>query len=194
MDVKYVTQKNVLIANYLSCLIDVKTCKDDSTLDMQIADLGIHGDIKVDWRTIRQQTIQDETLIKLATVIQKGLEESQSELPDDVKPYYPYRFTLYIVDGIVAMDGHIVVPSDLRSQFLDKIHEPHLGIVKSKCLAKSLVHWPGYSSDVKMICKQCEQCRENQIMLQTVPKFHIQVNEPEKYMGATLWKSKVTNT
>ena len=63
-------------------------------------------------------------------MIQKGWPESQSELADDVKPYIPYRFTLHIMDGIVVMDGCIVVPSDLRSQFLDKIHEPHLGIVK----------------------------------------------------------------
>ena len=122
--------------------------------------------------------MRDETLIKLATVIQKGWPESQSELPDDIKPYYPYRFTLHIMDGIVAMDGHIVVPSDLRSQFLDKIHKPDLGIVKSKLLAKNLVYWPGYSNDIETICKQCEQCRENQIMPQNVPKFHVEANEP----------------
>ena len=90
MNIQYVTQKNVPIANCLSCLVDAKsdTCKDDPTLDLQIADLGIHSDIKIDWATIRQQTMQDRTLIKLATVIQKGWPESQSELLDDIKPYY----------------------------------------------------------------------------------------------------------
>ena len=57
MDVKYVTQKNVPIADCLSHLVDVKTSKHDSTLDLQIADLGIHGDVKADWGTIRQQTM-----------------------------------------------------------------------------------------------------------------------------------------
>ena len=104
-------------------------------------------------------------------------------MPDDVKPYYPYRFTLHIVDGIVGMHGHIVVPSDLRSQFLDKIPKPHLGIVKSKLLAKNLVYWPGYNSDIKTICMQCEQCRENQIMPQNVPKFHVEANEPGEIYG-----------
>ena len=172
MDIKYVMQKIVLIADSLSHLVNVKTCEDDSTLDLQIANLGIHGDIKVDWETIRQQAMRDETLIKLATVIQKGWPESQTELPDDIKPYYPYRFTLHIVDGIVAMDGCIVVPSDLRSQFLDKIHEPHLAIVKSKLLAKNLVYWPAYSNDTETICKQC---RENQVMPQNVPRRDIWV-------------------
>ena len=62
----------------LSCLVDVKSynCKDDPTLDLHIADLGIHSDVKIDWAMIRKQTMQDRTLVKLATVIQKGWPES----------------------------------------------------------------------------------------------------------------------
>ena len=57
MNVKYVTQKNVSIADCLSCLVNIKrdNCKDDPTLDLQIADLGVHNDIKIDWAMIRQQ-------------------------------------------------------------------------------------------------------------------------------------------
>ena len=51
------TQKNVSIADCLSHLVDVKTCKHDSTLDLQIADLGIHDDVTVDWVTMRKQTM-----------------------------------------------------------------------------------------------------------------------------------------
>ena len=83
----------MLIANCLSCLVNIKsdTCKDDPTLDLQIANLGFHNDIKIDWSMIRQQTMQGRTLVKLATVIQKGWPESQSELPDDIKSYFLYR-------------------------------------------------------------------------------------------------------
>ena len=80
MNIKYATQKKVPIANCLSCLIDVKSdnYKDDPTLDQQIADLGIHNDVKIDWAMIRQQTMQDRTLMKLVMVIQKGWPKSQS--------------------------------------------------------------------------------------------------------------------
>ena len=73
-----------------------------------------------------------------------------------------------------------MVPNGLRSQFPEKIHEPHLGIVKSKLLAKTLVYWLRYSSDIEAICKQC---RENQIMPQNVPKFHVQANKPREIYG-----------
>ena len=39
MDVHYVTQKCVPIADCMSQLIDVKTGKDDPILDLQIADI-----------------------------------------------------------------------------------------------------------------------------------------------------------
>ena len=115
-------------------------------------------------------------------VIQKSWPESQSELPD-VKPYFPYRYTLYFIKGIIAVDGLIVVPNVLRCKFLKKIHESHLGIVKSKLLAKTLVYWPGYNNEVKTICKQCKQCRENQIMPQNVPNLQVQASKPGEIYG-----------
>ena len=89
-------------------------------------------------------------------MIQQGWPESQRELPDDINPYFPYRYILHIVDGILAMDGWVIVPSSLRCNFLEKIHEPHLGIVKSKILTKTLVYWPNYNNDVKAMCQQCD--------------------------------------
>ena len=57
-------------------------------------------------------------------------------------------------------------------------------------MAKNLVYWPGHSSDIKAICKQCEQCRENQIMPQNVPKFYIQTNEPGEIYGCDITEIK----
>ena len=48
MNIKYVTHKHVPIANCLSRLVDIKTSEEDPTLDLRIADLGIHNDVKVD--------------------------------------------------------------------------------------------------------------------------------------------------
>ena len=62
--------------------------------------------------------------------------------------------------------------------------------MKSKLLAKTLVYWSGYNSDIKTICKQCEQCRENQIMPQNVPKFHVQGSEPGEIYGCDVAEIK----
>ena len=52
------------------------------------------------------------------------------------------------------------------------------------------MYWPGYSNDIWTICKQCEQCRENQIMPQNVPKFQVEANEPGKIYGCDVTEIK----
>lgn len=41
---------------------------------------------------------------------------------------------------------------------LQKLHESHLGVVKSKSLARSYVWWPNLGNDIKNTCKTCENC------------------------------------
>ena len=66
-----------------------------------------------------------------------------------------------------------MVPIGLKHQFLAKLHESHLGVVKSKLLARTLVYWPNWNDDVKHVCNECETCRENQHMPPNIPKFQV---------------------
>ena len=42
-------------------------------------------------------------MVKLARIILWGWPESSRELPDEVKVYFPYRFQLHIVNGIIFL-------------------------------------------------------------------------------------------
>lgn len=66
-------------------------------------------------------------------------------LHDAVKPYWPFRGDLTVVHGILLKLSRIVVPSAMRLQVLDKIHEGHQGIVKCREQAKTSIWWPGLS-------------------------------------------------
>ena len=185
MNVGYVTQKNVPIADCLSRLVDVNTQEEDPTLNLQIADLGIdHGN--VDWNSIRQHTIRDPSLVTLAHYIQQGWPESSRGLPDDVKVYFPYRLALCIIDGIIILHNRIVVPKSLREHFLDKVHAAHLGVVKSKLLARTLMYCPNYNDDVERRCAECEMCRSNQQMPANVPKFTVEASTPGEMYGCDI--------
>ena len=89
MNVKYVTSKCVPVGDCLSRLIDVKSAKEDESLNLQIADLGVKP-VKVDWQSVRRFTVVDPILVKLAKVIQHGWPDSSKELTDDIKPYFPH--------------------------------------------------------------------------------------------------------
>lgn len=54
------------------------------------------------------------------------------------------------------MCGHrVVIPKKFRDMVLQLLHEPHMGIVKSKALARNYVWWSGIDEAVEM-CRECE--------------------------------------
>jgi len=56
----------------------------------------------------------------------------------------------------------VVVPSMLRRQVLDLLHECHLGIQRMKQLARTAVYWPDIDSDILDLCRQCWTCAGHQ--------------------------------
>lgn len=59
--------------------------------------------------------------------------------------------------------GHrVIIPSKFRDPLLRKIHVSHLGVVKSKALARSYFWWPGLEKSIEQIISNCDACRTNQ--------------------------------
>ena len=123
----------------ITCLVDAKTGKEDPTLNLQITDVRL-DQTPIDWDQIKKFYLNDATMVKLARTIQWGWREVSRESPEDIKVYFPYRFQLHIVNGIIFLQDQIVVPARLCSEFLKRIHDVHLGIVKSKLLARTLIY------------------------------------------------------
>ena len=122
-------------------------------------------------------------MIKLAHIIQRGWPDSAKEVPLDIKLYFQYRYILHVVDGIIFLQNRIVVPMGLQNAFLQKIHDAHLGIVKSKLLGWTLVYLPNWNNDIEMTCQNCILCRENQSMPVSIPKFQVKANSPGEIYG-----------
>ena len=109
-------------------------------------------DDSTDWNQIRKANMIDPTMVRLACVIQQGWPEMAKDLSGDIKVYFQYRYLLHIVDGIIFLQDRIVVPISLRQAFLQKVHEVHLGIVKSRLLGWTLMYWPKWNNDIKAMC------------------------------------------
>ena len=76
-----------------------------------------------------------------------------------------------------------MVPIGLKCQFLAKLHESHMGAVKSKLLARTLLYWPKWNEDIEQVCVECETCRENQHMPSNIPKFQVNARGPGEVYG-----------
>lgn len=71
-----------------------------------------------------------------------------------------------ITSGLMFKAAKLIVPHDLREEMLNKIHEPHLGVVKYKERAKSIFNWPNMSPSTKDAVSQCDICNERPAILE----------------------------
>ncbi|XP_013136418.1 PREDICTED: uncharacterized protein K02A2.6-like, partial [Papilio polytes] len=110
----------------------------------------------LDYNEIKRETVRDPILARVLLYIRDGW-PAQCELTN-LKPYWNRRNELYEELGCVMWGHRLVVPEKCKSQILKVIHEPHMGIVKSKALARSYVWWAGMDEAVERTCRECEVC------------------------------------
>ena len=82
-------------------------------------------------------------------------------LRDAMKPYWSTRGEFTVVQDILLKGSRLVIPSSMRLEILDKIHEGHQGITKCRERAKESVWWPGLSREIQDLVQQCRICAEH---------------------------------
>ena len=100
---------------------------------------------------------EDPVCRQIKTYCSEGWPDKHS-VNDAMKPYWSTRGELTVVQNIILKGTRIVIPSSMRLEILDKIHEGHQGIVKCRERAKSSVWWPGLSREIQDLVQQCRTC------------------------------------
>ena len=113
-------------------------------------------------KQFKVETGNDDTLQSLKSFIENGWPARRNELSVHVKPYYNYRQELTVIDGVILKGDRIVVPSNLGNEMKQLLHSGHLGMVKTKGLARDTIFWPGITSDLEQLISSCEACLEFQ--------------------------------
>ena len=65
------------------------------------------------------------------------------------------------MDGIILKDRRMVIPSAQRGDLLKKLHASHMGIEKTKQLARQYYYWPGMYYDNEVWIRSCPTCNAN---------------------------------
>ena len=65
-------------------------------------------------------TSQDGNLMTLAETIANGWPEDKTQVPPNVRDYWPYRDELAVQDGIIYRGTRVLIPTALRLQMLGK--------------------------------------------------------------------------
>ena len=94
-------------------------------------------------------TSKDGNLMTLADVIANGWPEDKTQVPPNVRDYWPYRDELAVQDGIIYRGTRVLIPTAMRPQMLEKTHSAHLGAQGCMRLARDTLYWPSIDHDIK---------------------------------------------
>ena len=169
--------------------------KDKPIKDMDIQVDAIQSSVDmpdcISIEEIQQASLQDTHLQQLKTFIIAGWPHTKDELQTDIKPYWPYRDELAVIDGVLLKGRCIIIPDSLKQQVLTQLHINHMGIEKMKMLAHESVFWHNINADIEAHIKLCETCLEFQ---QTQPKEKIMHHDipsrPWEVIGADIFHFK----
>ena len=140
---------------------------------------------------IQQASLQDAHLQQLKTFIIAGWPHTKDELQTDIRPYWPYRDELAVIDGVLLKGRCIIIPNSLKQQVLTQLHLNHMGIEKTKLLAHESVFWHNINAYIEAYIKLCATCLEFQ---QTQPKEKIMHHDislrPWEVIGVNIFHFK----
>ncbi|XP_022818470.1 uncharacterized protein K02A2.6-like [Spodoptera litura] len=161
----------VLLAGYsydIEYVSSSKNCADAlSRLPCtEVNNLGVRNDntyvnfvedfLPITSKDVKEATARDKVLSRILTYTQSGWPTTCSD--ELIQPYFRRRNELYTECGCLMWGYRMVVPLSLQYKVLKQLHSSHMGIVKTKSLARSYVWWPNIDAAVEEMCKQCETC------------------------------------
>lgn len=140
-----------------SLSLDVEKC----TIAAALASFQSSPITATTWDLVRSATASDESLNTLLNLIETGFPISSSDIPQDLRIYFPFRDLLSTVDGVIIYKDRVVIPQSLRANVLSTLHSAHQGTSTMTARAESSVFWPGITKDIQEVRDMCYQCNRN---------------------------------
>ena len=136
-----------------------------------------------------EETNADDVLNKLSSIITRGQWPSKfNTAPSWLQPYYSFRDELSVEDGVVFRGSKIIVPTKLRSNYIQQLHKMHQGADSTLKLAREYFYWPKMSEDIFYYVDKCHVCNSSKphqqkepLQLQEVP------SRPFEFVGTDLF-------
>ena len=97
---------------------------------------------------LMEETAKDPELSALHKLILEGWPPKRSNVPDNMKDYWNYRDELTVENGILLKSHKFIMPKNLQSVNINKIHAGHLGINKSLQKAREYLFWKRYIKEI----------------------------------------------
>ncbi|XP_014673472.1 PREDICTED: uncharacterized protein K02A2.6-like [Priapulus caudatus] len=118
------------------------------------------NDLPVTAEDIAQETKKDPVLSKIYMFAQNGWPDVPSEKSEDeFKPYFRIRNEISCDQGCLMWGMRVISPPKFRVTLVRELHHKHLGIVRTKALARSYFWFPKLDEKIEDMVKSCSVCQ-----------------------------------
>lgn len=159
----YKQGKSLKVADALSRAYLPETAEEISEEEMKSQVHLIYANLPCSNETleeVRHETSRDPTSQKIIKCLQTGWPLSKKSLPDDLKEYWNHKSEISEGGGIILKDQRILIPFAMRGKILEKLHQGHPGIEKTKQRVRQTVFWPRINQDIENLVSKCSFCQE----------------------------------
>jgi transposase InsO family protein len=158
----YIRGKTIGLADCLSRLSLEADPKENELMDNELMVCRVDTLAGTNHDEIEKATKEDSELQKLKSLIREGWPETRSELPLGMSQYWDLKDEFSSYNGIVFRGDRVCIPKSLRPKMLKMVHKSHMGIVKTKQLARDIIFWPGMAKQIEDTVSRCSICLETQ--------------------------------
>ena len=149
------------------------------------------GEIKLDMRVdyiafsktwiakLKDTTREDPILGTVYQLTQQGWPHQRRHTPRMARAYWDFRDQLSTDEGLLLMGPKIVIPSCLREEYLQRLHQGHLSATKVQQNARQHLYLPGLDADIADYTRRCQEC----IRRSQPPKEPLQAHEKANSSG-----------
>ena len=112
------------------------------------------------WSRIVEETAKNDHMRALLQTVESGFPKSDKD-HQHAAPYWQFRESMYVSDGVVMFEDRVVIPPSLRPTVLSNLHAAHQGTSSMEVRARAIVFWPGITADIHAVRAACADCNKN---------------------------------
>ncbi|KAJ1528985.1 hypothetical protein ONE63_007352 [Megalurothrips usitatus] len=117
---------------------------------------------------VAEETGRDPVLKEILGYVRHGW-PTRTAPRSELHAYWRVRDGLSIVRGCLLWGSRVVVPPSLRDSALRHLHSAHMGMVKTKSLARVLMWWPKLSTQIERMIAECPACQATRAKAPRLP-------------------------
>lgn len=109
----------------------------------------------------RQAISRDKDLSTMLQYAKSQWPSNKEDIPGPLKTYWPYRDEIHEEEGLLFRSNRLVIPEEMKSTILARLHKAHSGVEKTLHRAKEALYWPAMQNDIKQVVENCSVCKEH---------------------------------